>query len=90
MVVQVLSKKCKVKMAYSEAQLKSHALDMSSLLRTDTASASCSSRNDEEMVRTKVDLLGGFAYVDECIFDFRLQALQSLMRKFPDLKAMID
>eukprot|EP00930_Biecheleria_cincta_P045699 TRINITY_DN3149_c0_g1_i1.p1 TRINITY_DN3149_c0_g1~~TRINITY_DN3149_c0_g1_i1.p1 ORF type:complete len:234 (-),score=45.20 TRINITY_DN3149_c0_g1_i1:134-835(-) len=63
---------------------------MRSLLGTNTAAATCSSPSDQAMITEKVELLGGFAYVDECIFKFRLESLQVLIRRFPSMKAMLD
>lgn len=78
-IAEAVVSEAPVAMAFSEASLESATGAFEALLRARTAKAKCRDASDEQMIREKVKLSGGFKRLDSVIFTFRLQAFQEMM-----------
>ncbi|CAE7231518.1 unnamed protein product [Symbiodinium sp. CCMP2456] len=71
----------KVGIAFSERYLNQRQSSLVELLKARTDSAVCSNPADAEMIRSRIQDLGGFRALDWKIFSFRLQSLRAVLAK---------
>lgn len=74
-----VASKAKVAMTYSKSALKNRKGSFAEMLYAETSEAKCSSMEDTNIIKAKVEKSGGFELLDALIFDFRMTCFNEML-----------